>query len=122
MISSIDKISVKGARQHNLKSVNVDLPKDKFVVITGVSGSGKSTLILDILSRTLTRKLYRTKAIPGAHKDIKGMNELDKVISIDQSPIGRTPRSNPATYVGLWSPLRDLFSNLPELKIRGYKP
>ena len=113
-------LTIKGASEFNLKNVNVKIPLGMFVCVTGVSGSGKSTLILDILSRTLTRKLYRTKAIPGAHKEIKGMNELDKVISIDQSPIGRTPRSNPATYTGVFTAIRDLFTEVPEAKMKGY--
>ncbi|MBN1584997.1 excinuclease ABC subunit UvrA [Candidatus Uhrbacteria bacterium] len=113
-------LAVRGATEFNLKNVDVKVPLGMFVCVTGVSGSGKSTLILDILSRSLTRKLYRTKAAPGAHRDIRGMNELDKVISIDQSPIGRTPRSNPATYTGVFTSIRDLFTEIPEAKMKGY--
>ncbi len=91
------------------------------MVVTGVSGSGKSTLITEILSKALAQKFYSAKDAPGKHKEIKGLEHLDKVITIDQSPIGRTPRSNPATYTGLFTPIRDLFANLPEAKIRGYK-
>jgi excinuclease ABC subunit A len=113
-------LTIKGAKEFNLKNVDVKVPLGMFVCVTGVSGSGKSTLILDILSKSLTRKLYRTKDAPGKHKEIKGMNELDKVISIDQSPIGRTPRSNPATYTGVFTAIRDLFTEVPEAKMKGY--
>ncbi|MFA6603920.1 MAG: excinuclease ABC subunit UvrA [Patescibacteria group bacterium] len=111
---------IKGATEFNLKNVDARIPLGQLVCVTGVSGSGKSTLIVDILSRSLMRKLYRAKEPPGAHKDIKGLNELDKVISIDQSPIGRTPRSNPATYTGVFTVIRDLFTEMPEAKMKGY--
>ncbi len=114
-------ISIVGAQEFNLKNINVDIPLGKLVAITGVSGSGKSTLMTDILARALLKHFYRAKDYPGQHKEIKGLEHIDKVIDIDQSPIGRTPRSNPATYTGLFTPIRDLFTALPEAKIRGYK-
>ncbi len=110
------------AREHNLKGIDVEIPLGLFVCVTGVSGSGKSTLIDEILYRALAKKLYRSKEKPGAHKKIAGTQFIDKVIVIDQSPIGRTPRSNPATYTGCFTPIRDLFSKLPESKVRGYRP
>lgn len=113
-------IKILGAKANNLKNIEVDIPLSKLVCITGVSGSGKSTLILDILSRSLAKKFYRAKAEPGAHKSIKGLSYIDKVITIDQTPIGRTPRSNPATYTGLFTLIRDLYAELPESKMRGY--
>src|SRR5688572_18365735 len=113
-------IIVKGATEFNLKNVSVRFPLGMFVCVTGVSGSGKSTLVVDILSRALAKKFYRAKENPGAHKEIKGMNDIDKVISIDQSPIGRTPRSNPATYTGVFTAVRDLFTEVPEAKMKGY--
>jgi excinuclease ABC subunit A len=115
-------IRVTGAREHNLQSLDVDIPLGLFVAVTGVSGSGKSTLIEDILHRALARHFYRARVIPGAHKAITGLEHIDKVIDIDQSPIGRTPRSNPATYTGLFTPIRELFAEMPEAKIRGYGP
>ncbi len=115
-------ITIQGAQEFNLKNVTVDIPLGKFVCITGVSGSGKSTLMTDILSRALAQHFYNAKDLPGKHKAIKGLEHIDKVITIDQSPIGRTPRSNPATYTGVFTPIRDLFSQLPEAKIRGYDP
>ncbi len=114
-------ISIIGASEFNLKNINVDIPLGKLVAITGVSGSGKSTLMTDILARALLAHFYRAKETPGSHKEIKGLENIDKVIDIDQSPIGRTPRSNPATYTGVFTPIRDLFTELPESKIRGYK-
>jgi len=114
-------VKVLGAREFNLKNIDVEIPLGKLVAITGVSGSGKSTLMTDILAKSLLRHFYRSKDIPGKHKEIQGLENVDKVIDIDQSPIGRTPRSNPATYTGLFTPIRDLFTNLPEAKIRGYK-
>ncbi len=114
-------IEIKGAREHNLKNIDVKIPLEKFVVITGLSGSGKSTLIDDILSRALYQHFYNSKDIPGKHKQIKGIENIDKVITVDQSPIGRTPRSNPATYTGVFTPIRDLFTQVPEARIRGYK-
>ncbi|MFA5211464.1 MAG: excinuclease ABC subunit UvrA [Patescibacteria group bacterium] len=113
-------ISILGAKANNLKNIDVNIPLGKLVSITGVSGSGKSTLILDILSKYLTKYFYRSKEEPGAFTKIKGINNIDKVISIDQTPIGRTPRSNPATYTGLFALIRDLFAELPEAKMRGY--
>ncbi len=115
-------IRVQGAREHNLRNVSVEIPLGTFVAVTGVSGSGKSTLVEDVLHRALARHFYRARVIPGAHDRIAGLEHIDKVIDIDQSPIGRTPRSNPATYTGLFTPIRDLFAELPEAKIRGYGP
>ncbi|MBU1890225.1 excinuclease ABC subunit UvrA, partial [Patescibacteria group bacterium] len=114
-------LSILGAEEFNLKKVDVDIPLGKFVCFTGVSGSGKSTLMTDILARALSQHFYRSKDIPGKHKEIRGMQHLDKVINIDQSPIGRTPRSNAATYTGVFTYIRDLFTQVPEAKIRGYK-
>lgn len=116
------QLSIKGAREHNLKNLTVDIPLGKFVVVSGVSGSGKSTLINDILARTLTYKLHRAQVIPGAHDGVDGVDYLDKAIVIDQSPIGRTPRSNPATYTGFFTDIRQLFAKTPEARIRGYNP
>lgn len=115
------KISVVGAEEFNLKNVNVDIPLGKFVCVTGVSGSGKSTLFNDILARYLYKYFYNSKDEPGRHKKITGVEHIDKVINIDQSPIGRTPRSNPATYTGLFTPIRDLFADTREARMRGYK-
>ncbi|HEY9230270.1 MAG TPA: excinuclease ABC subunit UvrA [Gemmatimonadaceae bacterium] len=115
-------IRIEGAREHNLRNLDVEIPLGMFVAVTGVSGSGKSTLIEDILHRSLARHFYRARVIPGAHTRITGFEHIDKVIDIDQSPIGRTPRSNPATYTGLFTPIRELFAELPEAKIRGYGP
>ena len=115
-------LRIEGATAHNLRSVTAEFPLGLFVAVTGVSGSGKSTLVEDILHRSLARHFYRARTIPGAHKRMTGLEHLDKVIDIDQSPIGRTPRSNPATYTGLFTPIRELFAELPEAKIRGYGP
>jgi excinuclease ABC subunit A len=112
----------KGARANNLKSIDVEIPLGLFVVITGVSGSGKSTLIVDTLFRALAQQYYHSKYPPGEHDTIIGKEYIDKVVNIDQSPIGRTPRSNPATYTSAWTPIRELFSQLPESKVRGYRP
>jgi len=115
-------LRIEGAREHNLQNITVDVPLGCFTAVTGVSGSGKSTLISDILHRVLARHFYRARVIPGAHLRVTGLEHLDKVIDVDQSPIGRTPRSNPATYTGLFTPIRDLFAELPEAKMRGYGP
>ncbi len=115
-------LKIIGAKEHNLKDIDVNIPLGLFVCVTGVSGSGKSTLVDDILYRALARKFYKSKELPGAHKKIEGFQFIDKVIVIDQSPIGRTPRSNPATYTGAFGPIRDIFSKIPDAKVRGYKP
>jgi len=117
-----EKIVIRGARQNNLKDLDVTIPLGKFVCITGVSGSGKSTLISDILHKKLAQILYRAKEQPGEVDDITGVENIDKVINIDQSPIGRTPRSNPATYTGMFTPIRELFATVPEARMRGYAP
>ncbi|PYP56226.1 MAG: excinuclease ABC subunit UvrA [Gemmatimonadetes bacterium] len=122
-IASTDRmLRVLGAKHHNLKDLTVDVPLGLFVAVTGVSGSGKSTLVTDILYQALARHFYRAKVVPGAHERLEGLDHIDKVIDIDQSPIGRTPRSNPATYTGLFTPIRELFTYLPESKLRGYGP
>ena len=117
-----DFLIVRGAKENNLKNLTVKFPLGKFIVVTGVSGSGKSTLVIDTLYRAVAQRLYRSHKKPGAHDAIEGLAHLDKVIDIDQSPIGRTPRSNPATYTDVFTPIRKLFSGLPEAKLRGYKP
>lgn len=104
------KLSIKGAKENNLRNVKVDVPLGLFVAVTGVSGSGKSTLINEILYKSLAQKLNRSKVKPGEHKEVTGIDELEKVIDIDQSPIGRTPRSNPATYTGVFDDIRDVFA------------
>ncbi|WP_147534074.1 excinuclease ABC subunit UvrA [Bacillus marasmi] len=114
-------IEIKGAKENNLKNINVKIPLGMFIAVTGVSGSGKSTLINEILHKSLAQKLNRAKIKPGEHKEIKGIEQLDKVIDIDQSPIGRTPRSNPATYTGVFDDVRDVFASTNEAKVRGYK-
>ncbi len=115
-------IEITGASEHNLKNINVKVPLGVFTCVTGVSGSGKSTLINETLFRALVQKLYSSKEHPGKHKNITGWENIDKVIVVDQSPIGRTPRSNPATYTGVFSHVREIFSRLPDAKVRGYKP
>lgn len=114
-------ITVKGAREHNLRSIDVEIPLGRLVSVTGVSGSGKSSLVNDILAKKLSAVYHRAGDLPGKHDDIVGLSNLDKVISVDQSPIGRTPRSNPATYTGVFTDIRELFAQVPEAKIRGYK-
>ena len=115
-------LEVIGASAFNLKNINVKFPLGRFICVTGVSGSGKSTLVNEVLAKGLASTLHRAKERPGKHKEIRGVNNLDKVVVIDQSPIGRTPRSNPATYTGVFTPIRDLFSKLPESRARGYRP
>ncbi len=115
-------LRIVGARENNLRNLDIEIPLGLFVAVTGVSGSGKSTLVTDILYQALARHFFHAKLIPGAHTRIEGLDLLDKVIDIDQSPIGRTPRSNPATYTGLFTPIRELFTQLPEAKMRGYGP
>jgi excinuclease ABC subunit A len=116
------RLVIRGAREHNLKEIDVEVPLGVLTVVTGVSGSGKSTLVNEILYRSLAREVYGSREEPGAHESIEGMDLIDKVIRIDQAPIGRTPRSNPATYTGLFTPIRDLYAMLPESRERGYKP
>lgn len=115
-------LHIKGAKENNLKDIHVEIPLGKMVVVSGVSGSGKSSLINDILAKELSARLMRANEVPGRHDDIEGIEHLDKAIIIDQSPIGRTPRSNPATYTGLFTPIRELFAATPESKLRGYGP
>ncbi|HEY4963104.1 MAG TPA: excinuclease ABC subunit UvrA [Candidatus Saccharimonadales bacterium] len=113
-------IVIKGAKENNLKNLTVEIPLGELVVVSGVSGSGKSSLINDILAKELLARLHRANTVPGRHDEIEGIKNLDKAIIIDQSPIGRTPRSNPATYTGLFTPIRELFASMPEAKLRGY--
>src|SRR6266567_4219441 len=115
-------LRVEGAKEHNLRSINVAIPLGTFVCVTGVSGSGKSTLVEDVLHRALQSRVNRSRVVPGKHRRLTGWEEIDKVINIDQSPIGRTPRSNPATYIGVFDHIRALFSQVPEARVRGYTP
>ncbi len=121
-LGSGEQLTIEGAREHNLRDLTVDIPLGKFVAVTGVSGSGKSTLINDILLRTLSKEVHRARAVPGLHRAIRGVGAVDKVVDVDQAPIGRTPRSNPATYTGVFDHIRRLFSQTPEAKVRGYQP
>ena len=114
--------TVRGAAQHNLKGIDVEFPVGKFVCVTGVSGSGKSTLVNEIVYKALANRLNKLRVKPGEHEDVEGIEVFDKVIEIDQTPIGRTPRSNPATYTDLFTHVRELYSLTPEAKVRGYKP
>jgi excinuclease ABC subunit A len=116
------ELVIKGARENNLKNIDVRIPLGQLVVVSGVSGSGKSSLINDILAKELSARLMRAQTVPGRHDDIEGIKNLDKAIVIDQSPIGRTPRTNPATYTGVFTPIRELFAQMPEAKLRGYSP
>ena len=118
----LGSIKIKGASEHNLKNVDAEFPLGKLIAVTGVSGSGKSTLVHDILYRALAQKVYRSKEKPGRHVEMEGMELIDKVVLVDQSPIGRTPRSNPATYTGTFTHIREMFAQSPESKIRGYGP
>ncbi|MYA59070.1 MAG: excinuclease ABC subunit A, partial [Chloroflexi bacterium] len=121
-VAGEDSIMVAGARANNLKNVDVDIPLGVFVCVTGVSGSGKSTLVNEIILKRLAQHFYRAKDRPGPHDDVTGLEHIDKVINIDQSPIGRTPRSNPATYTGVFTPIRELYATVPEARARGYMP
>jgi excinuclease ABC subunit A len=117
-----EEIVIRGARENNLKNIDVSIPLGKFVCVSGVSGSGKSSLVNEILYKKLSHTLYRSRDLPGDHDEITGIEYIDKVVDIDQSPIGRTPRSNPATYTGTFTPIRELFATVPESRVRGYAP
>ena len=116
------QLKICGGRENNLKNLDVSIPLGTLTCITGVSGSGKSTLVYDILYKRLAQVLNRARELPGRHHEVLGIEHIDKVVNIDQSPIGRTPRSNPATYTGAFTPIRELFASLPEARVRGYKP
>jgi excinuclease ABC subunit A len=116
------RLRLEGVREHNLRNVTVDIPLGLFVCVTGVSGSGKSTLVQDVLLRALMRRIYRSRVMPGKHRKLIGWEQVDKIVDIDQSPIGRTPRSNPATYTGVFDHVRRLFAQVPEAKLRGFQP
>ncbi|MFQ5718173.1 MAG: excinuclease ABC subunit UvrA [Acidobacteriota bacterium] len=116
------RLTVRGATEHNLQGIDVTFPLATFTCVTGVSGSGKSTLVNDILYKALTHSIYDSQVVPGRHRKIEGMELVDKIIAINQAPIGRTPRSNPSTYIGLFTPIRDLFAQTPESRVRGYRP
>src|SRR5262249_23117631 len=120
--ASKNSLQIKGATHHNLKNVDAKIPLGIFMAVTGVSGSGKSSLITDILFPALSNTLHGSEHPIGAHKELRGIDNINKVIAIDQSPIGRNPRSNPATYIKLFDEIRDLFSQLPESRSRGYAP
>src|SRR5204862_97727 len=115
-------LRVEGASEHNLKTITAAIPLGLFVCVTGVSGSGKSTLVQDVLLRALMQKVYRSRLQPGRYKKLVGWEQVDKIVDIDQSPIGRTPRSNPATYTGVFDHVRKLFAQVPEARLRGYQP
>jgi excinuclease ABC subunit A len=116
------ELKILGARANNLKNLSLTLPMGTLICVTGVSGGGKSTLVVETLYKSVARRLFGSRVVPGEHDDVIGLENLDKIVDIDQSPIGRTPRSNPATYTGAFTPIRDWYANLPEAKARGYKP
>src|SRR3546814_433208 len=118
----LPRLELKGCRGNNLKSVDLSIPSGRLVCITGVSGSGKSTLINDTLATAVAQKLHRAQTEPAPHDSLEGLDHFDKIINVDQSPIGRTPRSNPATYTGMFTPIRELFAGVPESRTRGYDP